>query len=147
MTNTAGNTWEANIAGTIPVGSNVYYYIEATANNGKTINRPMPAPVGYFDFKILDNTSDIQDDIDMELSVFPNPASAITCIPVSVSHNTQATIFLVDVLGQNTNLIFEGELPMGESKHFIDASQYPAGAYNIVLQTTFGQSIQTLIIH
>ena len=83
----------------------------------------------------------------MELSVFPNPASAITCIPISDSHNTQATMFLVDVLGQNTSLIFEGELPMGESKHFIDASQYPAGAYNIVLQTTFGQSIQTLIIH
>ena len=107
----------------------------------------MPAPAGYFDFKILNNTSDIQDGIDMELSVFPNPASAITCIPISVSHNTQATIFLVDVLGQHTSLIFEGELPIGESKHFIDASQYPSGAYNIVLQTASGKSTQTLIIH
>ena len=71
----------------------------------------------------------------MKLSVFPNPASAITCIPVSVSHKTQATIFLVDLLGQHTSIIFEGELPTGESNYFIDASQYPSGAYNIVLQT------------
>ena len=62
----------------------MYYYIEATANTGKTINRPMPAPVEYFNFKILNNTSDIQDGIDVDLSVFPNPASAITCIPVSM---------------------------------------------------------------
>ena len=146
MTNTSGNTWETNIPATIASGSTVYYYIEATASSGKTINRPMPAPVGYFDFKILNNT-DIQDGIDIKLSVFPNPASAITCIPVKVNQNTQATILLVDVLGQYTSLIFEGELPIGESKHFIDASQFPAGAYNIVLQTAFGKSTQTLIIH
>ena len=145
MSNTTGNTWEANIPGTITSGSTVYYYIEATANSGKTINRPMPAPTGYFDFKILNNTTDIKS-IDMKLSVFPNPASAITCIPVIVSHKTQATIFLVDILGQRTSTIFEGELPTGESKHFIDASQYPSGAYNIVLETAFGKSTQKLII-
>ena len=145
MSNTTGNTWEANIPGTITSGSTVYYYIEATANSGKTINRPMPAPTGYFDFKILNNTTDIKS-IDMKLSVFPNPASAITCIPVIVSHKTQATIFLVDILGQRTSIIFEGELPTGESKHFIDASQYPSGAYNIVLETAFGKSTQKLII-
>ena len=60
MSNTTGNTWEANIPGTITSGSTVYYYIEATANSGKTINRPMPAPTGYFDFKILNNTTDIK---------------------------------------------------------------------------------------
>ena len=145
MSNTTGNTWEANIPGTITSGSTVYYYIEATANSGKTINRPMPAPTGYFNFKILNNTTDIKS-IDMKLSVFPNPASAITCIPVIVSNKTQATIFLVDILGQRTSIIFEGELPTGESKHFIDASQYPSGAYNIVLETAFGKSTQKLII-
>ena len=112
MSNTTGNTWEANIPGTITSGSTVYYYIEATANSGKTINRPMPAPTGYFDFKILNNTTDIKS-IDMKLSVFPNPASAITCIPVSVSHKTQATIFLVDVLGQYTSTYFRGRVTNG----------------------------------
>ena len=106
----------------------------------------MPAPAGYFDFKILNNATEINDGIDTKLSVFPNPASAITCIPISVSHKTQVTIFLVDVLGHHTSLIFEGELPTGESKHFIDASQYPSGVYNIVLQTATGRSIQKLII-
>jgi len=147
LNNTTGNTWEASIPGTIPSGSTVYYYIEATANSGKTINRPMPAPAGYFDFKILNNSTDIKYGINMKLSVFPNPASSITCIPVDVSHNTQATILLVDVLGQHTSLIFEGELKIGETKHFIDASQYPAGVYNIVLQTGFGKSTQKLVIH
>ena len=106
----------------------------------------MPAPTGYFDFKILNNTTEIKDGIDTKLSVFPNPASAITCIPVSVSHKTQVTIFLVDVLGQHISLIFEGELPTGESKYFIDARQYHSGVYNIVLETATGRSTQKLII-
>ena len=147
MSNTTGNTWEANIPGTINSGSTVYYYIEATANSGKTINRPMPAPAGYFDFKILNNATDIKDGINMKLSVFPNPASEITCIPVSVSHNTQATILLVDVLGQYASVVFEGELKIGENKYFIDASRYPAGVYNIILKTDFGKSTQKLVIH
>lgn len=147
MNNTNGTVWEANIPGGIPSGSTVYYYIKATANSGKTLNRPMPAPAAYFDFNVIDHSSSINNYTDIKLNVFPNPATAITCIPVSTSHNTHASITLTDVLGHQKERIYEGELQAGENKYFIDASKYPAGAYTIIVQTDWGKSTQTLIIY
>ena len=63
------------------------------------MKRPMPAPVGYFDFKILDNTTYVEDRIDVTIDVYPNLASAITCVPVNMSRNTIGTISLVDLFG------------------------------------------------
>lgn len=147
MNNTTENSWEANIPGTIPIGSTVYYYIEATANNGKTLNRPMPAPNGYFDFNIIDHSSNITDYASIRLSVFPNPASGISCIPVNTSYSAQATISLIDVLGQQKELIFKGMLQAGENKYFIDANKYPPGVYNIVIETAIEKSTEVLIIY
>lgn len=48
--------WQAAIPGTLP-GTEVQYYIEAFANNGKRQVRPLPAPIGYYHFQVKDWTS------------------------------------------------------------------------------------------
>jgi len=52
MTNTGGNNWESTIPA-FPFGTTVYYYVEGTAVNGKVQTNPMPAPVGYKSFQIV----------------------------------------------------------------------------------------------
>ena len=146
MTNTSNNIWEADIPGTISSGQNIYYYMEAIANNGKMMKRPMPAPVGYFDFKILDNTTYVEDRIGVTIDAYPNPASAITCIPVNLSRNTFGTISIVDVFGKCIDQLYSGEIRSGETNYFMDASLYPAGIYNVVVQTPFGRTSKKLII-
>ena len=146
MTNTSNNTWEADIPGTMSSGQQVYYYMEAIANNGKIMKRPMPAPVGYFDFKILDNTTYVEDRIGVTIDAYPNPASAITCVPVNMSRNTIGTISLVDLFGKCIDQIYSGEIRSGETNYFMDASLYPAGIYNVVVQTPFGRTSKKLII-
>ena len=146
MTNTSNNTWEADIPGTMSSGQKVYYYMEAIANNGKMMKRPMPAPVGYFDFKILDNTTYLEDRIGVTIDAYPNPASAITCVPVNMSRNTIGTISLVDLFGKCIDQIYSGEIHSGETNYFMDASLYPAGIYNVVVQTPFGRTSKKLII-
>ncbi len=47
-----GNEWIASIPAQ-PAGSTIYYYIHATANNGKQIARPIVAPEGTWQFRIL----------------------------------------------------------------------------------------------
>jgi agmatine deiminase len=62
MTVLSGDT----MVGYIPFqqdGTEVFYYINATSNSGKTINKPMPAPDGYYHF-VVDN------DIPVELISF-----------------------------------------------------------------------------
>lgn len=147
MNNTSGTTWEGNIPGTIQSGSTVYYYIEATANNGKMVNRPLPAPDGYFDFKVSGNSStQIFNLSAINLDVFPNPASAITCIPISVEQTTFAKVTLVDVLGRENEVIFKGLLNAGQSNYFFDANQYAPGVYTVLIETSAGKVSRSVMI-
>ncbi len=52
MTALGANEWTAAIPPQ-PAGSEVFYYIQATANSGKQITRPIVAPEGYWRFKVI----------------------------------------------------------------------------------------------
>lgn len=145
---TASNTanyFEANIP-IQPTGTTIYYYIHATANAGKTINRPMPAPEGYWTFKAVQSSSTRWEDVAKMAAIYPNPASAITVVPVNVKSTIRANVLLVNMFGQVVSTIFEGEIPTGSHNYFIHADQYPAGIYQVVLQTAHQQITQKLVI-
>lgn len=140
-------TW--NYRGFIPkqaAGNTVYYYIEATANNGKTLTRPLPAPAGYWSFCVTETTgSSTLSEVEMQ-PIYPNPASAITAIPVYSTGSLPATLRLYNAYGQLVQTVFEGQLRSGQSHYFIDASRYPAGAYWVELRSGTNSSTQKLII-
>ena len=144
----AENLWAASIPQQ-PAGSTVYYYIHAAANSGKQIDRPMPAPEGYFRFKINQSTGpiDLAKSATLLGEVFPNPASAITCIPVSSSASDDVKIELLDYLGHSIETIFLGNLPIGESKYFFRADQLASGIYFISLQSGNARQVQKVTVH
>lgn len=144
----AGDDW----FGSIPASDEgpLYYYIEATATNGKTITRPMPAPEGYFEIDVKDCTIINNDEVansnfTLE-TIFPNPAAAITCIPVLSDQKIDAEIELLDLLGRKVSTIFQGAIPAGDSKYFINASEYPAGTYFVQIKTSTTIQSQKIII-
>ncbi|KAA3632860.1 MAG: T9SS C-terminal target domain-containing protein, partial [Bacteroidetes bacterium] len=126
----------------------IHYYFEAEANSGKTILRPLTAPAGYFDFDVVVcvNTSEIDPEATRLLDVFPNPASAITCIPVENESPISASIELNNVLGQTIKTIFRGEIPAGESKYFFDAAQLDSGMYFIRLKSGNSSIVQSIVV-
>lgn len=134
MSNTGGDTWSADIPAQA-VGSIIQYYVEGNSVSGKTAVRPMPAPAGYWDFRVLGGGSSGLDELsNVELAdIFPNPANAITCIPVNVINETEGTIALRDMTGKIVKEIHAGVIPAGESKYFIFANEYAAGAYMITI--------------
>ncbi len=127
----------------------VFYYIEATAANAKTLRRPITAPWGYWTFKMAEGPSSV--DLSLKSlvsweSAFPNPASAITCIPVQfASYTGPVTIELMDTWGR-VFPVYEGAVSGGERKYFFNANAYPSGVYLIRLRTISGQLSQTMII-
>ncbi len=140
-------TWSHQ--GFIPLqadGSTIYYYIQATANNGKTVVRPLPAPKGWWKFCatnfVATNTVPTADLLD----IYPNPAAAITCIPVRMTAKTISSIRVFNTLGQQVASVFEGELPAGTSNYFLDAGQYVAGAYFVQLQTSGQTVLKKLVV-
>lgn len=149
MTNTDGNNWSAFIEENLSAPNSVYYYIEATANSGKTLSRPLPAPEAYFKFNILEqnNTSLNQNNVtNIEMSVYPNPANAITCIPVNCVGSFDGQISLTDVLGKEVAMIYQGNFESGLNQFFIHANDYAKGMYFIVLDSEESQIRKRLII-
>ena len=129
--------------------SEIFYYVNAEANSGKTINRPMTAPEGYWKFRVDFTTS--VDEVETELpqymgAVFPNPAKGITCIPMQLDQAQYVTLQVRDALGRVVETLHSGLLNAGETKHFLFADQYSAGTYFIEMKTGKRTEVQKLIV-
>jgi len=141
------NNWSAFIPAQ-NVGTEIDYYIHAEAISGKEQNRPMPAPEAYYRFKVLGEVVSVAElKASSSLDVFPNPANAITCIPVEMALSSKASITLYDVTGKLVLSVFEGNIPSGITKYFIDAASLNPGAYILVLQTEQFQISKRLMVN
>ncbi|MBX7095453.1 MAG: agmatine deiminase family protein [Flavobacteriales bacterium] len=147
MSSIGNDHWTASIPAH-PAGTTLYYYVEGNSVSGKTQVRPIVAPQGYFHFKVLDIASSVEENSNVELmDVFPNPASAITCIPVQASAPFSGAVKMYDMLGNLVETIHTGSFPAGESRYFIHADQYAAGSYLIVVEKQTGErSVKKLMI-
>lgn len=130
------------------VGTKLYYYVHGEANSGKQQVRPIVAPDGYWKFEVL-GLSSINDDPTAGLSlldIYPNPANAITCIPVNAKVGSDIRIDLLDVTGKHVKTIHNGYTSMGDSNYFINAAEFPAGAYFVRLSNNSAVITKPLII-
>lgn len=150
LTDAMNDIWTGQIPA-LQSDAQVFYYIEATAQNGKTLVRPLPAPAGYWKFEAaFTPVSGVQDvpaaaPLRMD-AIFPNPAAAITCIPVESAGSVDGVIELTDMLGRTVQTVFAGRIPQGSSKYFIHADRFEAGVYLVRLRTEHHQEVQKLIV-
>ncbi len=129
-----------------PGGATVYYYIEANSVSGKNGVRPLPAPEGWWKFKIKAASSIDEAPNSLLLDIYPNPARAITCIPVSAMSKTNGTIIVRNTLGQAVETVFEGQIPAGNSNYFLDAATYTPGTYFVELRAGDRVTVKKLIV-
>ncbi len=135
MTNTAENTWTANIPAQA-VGTIINYYIQGTATTGKVQVRPMPAPEGFWTFEVLGGVSVAEMQTPDFGGVFPNPANAITCLEINFKQKDNGQIYLIDMQGKKVMDVYAGNFNYGTNKFFFDAASLQAGVYRLVAQTT-----------
>lgn len=129
-----------------PANSTVYYYIEATAENGKTVVHPLTAPQGYYHF-CVEQSSGTHDVAQAAMrSIYPNPAAAITCIPVSMNVGVEGNLRVYNALGQPVLSVFSGQFPAGESNYFFDAGQLTPGTYFVELQAAGWTTMQKVVV-
>jgi agmatine/peptidylarginine deiminase len=134
--------WEGYIPAQ-PTGSIIEYYIEGESVSGKIQVRPMPAPFGFWTFEVLGEPLDVSDtQLSFIQRIYPNPASAITCIELNAPRNQLAKISLIDIAGRTVSIIHEGMIPQGSSNYFLHANEYESGAYRVLIQS--GNMLQTL---
>ena len=134
---------EGGFAADIPAqaeGTTVHYFISAEANSGKTGARPMPAPEGWWSFKVLGETSSLDDEDATSpwQALYPNPARAMTCLELNLPQATTCEVVLHNVFGQKVRTLHQGTLNRGVQRVFVDASTLAAGPYLVTLTTAQG---------
>ncbi|MEY3444328.1 MAG: hypothetical protein RLZZ519_2609, partial [Bacteroidota bacterium] len=147
LSNAPNHTWTANIPAQAP-GTKIDYYISAVANSGKAQVRPMPAPAGYWSFEVLQfvGVEDILPNESALHNAFPNPSKGITCIPVSIGTEGPGALWLTDMLGRKVAVIADGWMPAGDKNYFIDAQNFAAGVYSLVLKVGERKMVQRLMV-
>lgn len=135
----ANGNWSSTLPAQ-PLGTTVYYYIEGVANSGKTGTRPMPAPEGWWSFEVAGPAVGIAElDGSPMASAYPNPASAITSIPMEFRTATEGVLALYNALGERVAVLHQGTFPAGSQPYFLHAEALSAGAYLIVFEGAGGQ--------
>jgi len=146
MTEMTDDIWSAAIPAQ-PFGTKIQYFVRGNANSGKTQVRPMPAPEGYWQFRVLSELVGIEEGSKAGfLPVYPNPAGAITCVPVVMSKSEIVSLKLYDLMGREIMTIHNGILASGEKKLFFDASGLASGSYLLVLQSESSRLTQKLMV-
>jgi agmatine deiminase len=145
MNDMGSNEWNANIPAQA-VGTHIYYYVEGQSVSGKIQVRPMPAPEGYWTFQVLGEVAVEELTTLAFVNVFPNPASAITCIELNFGFREKGTLKLFDMTGREVMNIFGGEFKPGNGKFFIDAANLNSGVYRFILQTQRGTQSYPLMV-
>lgn len=129
----------------------VHYYIGAESLNGKTGSRPITAPSGFWSFLLKGTGSSSLIDrekvpVDMIQGIFPNPANAMTCIPLNLGdYRGTVRVELRDAMA-NRILLWEGIPSDREQKVFLDASDLASGPYCVHVLTSKGYSSQLLLV-
>jgi hypothetical protein len=142
-----GDNWEAYIPAQ-SVGSIIEYYIEGESLSGKTQVRPMPAPEGFWSFKVLDVINGIAEFTSSTISrIYPNPASAITCIEINNKTAVNTVITLVDMTGRTVHTVHNGIVRRGSSNFFFNAEEFESGVYQVTIQTPNSISSMPILIH
>lgn len=147
LTNSQDDTW----TGYIPAqngGTEVFYYVDATANSGKNQVRPIVAPMGYWNFEVLNTTGTddlLANEVFNRVEVYPNPAIDHGLISFDCERAIKARIVLRDVLGREINEVFNGQLKAGNNIHFIEVNNLSSGTYIVTIETANGRISKRLL--
>jgi agmatine deiminase len=148
LTNVTNNTWTGFIP-QYPAGSTVYYYIGATSVSNKTQVRPITAPHGFWKFDISVFAEQVEYVKNATISLenpFPNPARAITCVPVQSNTATWSKLGLYDINGRLVQQLHEGDLKTGINHFFFNAMDMRAGVYFLKLETHSGLQTKKVLV-
>ncbi len=130
-----GNEWFGSIPAQV-AGTTVYYFLEAMSASGKTGYRPMPAPAGYYKFKVGVLTQVFSQEIPSSFSaIFPNPSKGITCFQFDSKKITEGELRIYDQSGRVVFVSEKNRIIIGENRYFIDTTNWSAGSFVAELYT------------
>ena len=127
----------------------VFYYIQAKSNSGKSIFRPLPAPEGYFTFYIEPAITGLYDKQQYGVSlanVYPNPSKSIAILEIVSDNVEDIELVMTDILGKKVAVIYKGKTNPGKNHYSIKSDQFAVGSYFVQLISQGNIQIKKIII-
>lgn len=137
----------------------VYYYISATSNSGRRVNKPLVAPDGYYKFIVENSVTDVAELYHPEefklYQNYPNPFNPGTnikySIPTVTIRQAQSDLFVTlkvyDVLGNEVATLVNERQPTGNYEVIFNASDLSSGVYFYTLRAgSFAESKKMLLL-
>ena len=133
MTFVSDNTWSVDL--TMPNEAAVVdYYIESSANSGKTLSRPLVAPEGYWTINVGNlSIEDLSDERFISAAV-PNPTNGAVSFRLSQIHEP-VVVSVHNVLGQE---LYRGEIPQGHGTYELGLNPEWRGVLWVGFKGSFG---------
>ncbi len=139
------NSWSGFITAQA-AGSEIEYYVEATANSGKVQTRPIVAPEGYWSFKILGTITGLKLVSSAAITtIYPNPARDITTVRIHLDNPTQVAMHLTDQTGRRIIDFYQGEVYQ-EKNVSINVGDLSPGMYLVVMEGVFGRVTKKIAV-
>ncbi len=140
MNRKISDNWEVELPA-FSVGTKISYYINATANNGKTINRPMVGERGAWKFEVDCTSVSTQNRFSSnEFEVYPNPTKESFQIKTNLTSKPRVSIF--DYSGKAIRSLTEYDF---QSK--INTSNLSNGIYLVKIDFDENSIYKKLIIN
>ena len=104
-------------------GTEIFYYLSAASNSGRTVAKPLVAPEGFYNFIVENSVTNIAENYQPAkfylYQNYPNPFNPSTKIKFTVTRDDKretrnVTLKVYDVLGNEVATLINEELPAGE---------------------------------
>jgi agmatine/peptidylarginine deiminase len=140
-----GGFWEAQIIGNSgALSDTVEYYLSASSNNGKTIEKPMTAPDGFYTFRYGSQFVSTGPDLMQAWEIggfYPNPSTEATRIDIVIPQSTLLQMDITDAMGRNlSSKIIE------RGTYEFNTSGMAAGVYYVRFDDGAGQTVVRKLI-
>ena len=123
----------------------IFYYISATSNSGRTVTKPLVAPDGFYNFVVENSVTNFAENTQPEefyLSQnYPNPFNPSTRIQYSVNSTQKIVLKVFDLLGGEVATLVNEQKPAGKYEVEFIGSNLPSGVYFYKLQA--GSFVET----
>ena len=135
MTALGNDIWSVDL--TLPNTTTlVDYYIDARANSGKTLSRPIVAPEGYWTINVGNLSLDDFSSHRFISAAVPNPTTGLVSFRLNQIHEP-VQVKIHNVLGQE---LYQGTIPLGHGSYELELN----GAWQGVLWVQFSGSFGTV---
>jgi hypothetical protein len=135
----------------------IFYYISASSNSGRTIAKPLVAPDGFYKFVVENSVTDIADSFQPEefylYQNYPNPFNPVTSIQYAIGSLPEGKagrqfvqLKVYDILGNEVATLVNEEKLAGEYEIEFDGSGLTSGIYFYKLRASSYIQIKKMLL-